>query len=331
LAILKGDVRAIAFLALACVCAARAGQSDPAVERSYELSGEVIPGTQASISLFGATFPYSASALTDPHGRFRFTRLRSGSYTVAAFVPGHGETRMTVDVGSGSADVRGRVEIAVKIAQGNLWPDERSVVSTRELSIPDRARKEYAEAQRRLARHDIEGAILHLHRGVEIAPQFSAAWNNLGTIAYQTKAYADAEKYFRRALHEDPAAYEPFVNLGGVLLTVGKVDEAYNYNLYSVLKRPNDALANSQLGMNYMALGKMSLAEKYLLEAVRLDPGHFSNPQLLLAEIFLRRDDQAGAAAQLEDFLKHHPDWPAAAKMRETIAKLRQEASTKRQ
>jgi tetratricopeptide (TPR) repeat protein len=250
---------------------------------------------------------------------------------VAAFVPGRGETRVTVDVGSGSADARGRVEIAVKIEERSLSPDRSSIVSTRELSIPDRARKEYAEAQKRLARHDIEGAIQRLQRGVEIAPQFSAAWNNLGTIAYQTKAYADAEKYFRRALREDPAAYEPLVNLGGVLLTVGKSDEAYNYNLYSVLKRPNDALANSQLGMNYLALGKTALAEKYLLEAVRLDPGHFSNPQLLLAEIYLRRDDRAGAAAQLDDFLKHHPDWPAAAKIRETIAKLRQEALTRRQ
>ena len=325
-------MRAVAFLALACVCAgARANQNDSAAERSYELAGEVVPGTQASISLFGATFPYSASALTDSRGRFRFTRLRPGSYTVAAFVPGRGETRVTVDVGSGSGDPRGRVEIAVKIEEGTLSPDGTSVVSTRELSIPDRARKEYAEAQKKLARHDIEGAVLHLKRAVEIAPQFSAAWNNLGTIAYQTQAYGDAEKYFRRALREDPAAYEPLVNLGGVLLTVGKVEEGYNYNLYSVLKRPNDALANSQLGMNYLALGKTALAEKYLLEAVRLDPGHFSNPQLLLAEICLRRDDRAGAAAQLDDFLKHHPDWPSAAKIRETIAKLRREASTQRQ
>ncbi len=241
-------------------------------------------------------------------------------------MPGRGEARTTVDIGPHSADSRGRVGVTVVIDEAKLSPDRGPVVSTRELSIPPRARKDYAEAQKKLARHDAEGAIALLKRAVDTAPQFSAAWNNLGTIAYQTRAYSDAEKYFRRALQEDPAAYEPLVNLGGVLLTLGKADEAYNFNLYSVLKRPSDALANSQLGMNYFALGKMHLAERYLLEAVRLDPAHFSHPQLLLAEIYLRENDPGRAAAELEDFLNRHPDWQTAGQMRAAIAKLRNEA-----
>ena len=189
--------------------------------------------------------------------------------------------------------------------------------------MPARARKHYLEAQKRLEKRDIEGAISHLRKAVELAPAFTAAWNNLGTVAYQTQKYQDAEEYFRKALMADPAAFEPLVNLGGVLLTLEKTDEAYQYNLFSVLKRPQDALANSQLGMNYFALGKADLAEKYLLEASRLDPGHFSHPQLLLAEIYLRRHDWARAADQLDEFLRYHPDWPTADKVRETIAKLR--------
>lgn len=321
-------MRASVFLTFAFICAASAATSPAA--RTFELAGQVTPEAQASISLFGATFPFSATTLTDARGRFRFEKLQPGAYTVAAFVPGRGEARITVDVGPGSAGSRGRVEVTIVIDQAKLSPDRGPVVSTRELSIPPRAWKEYGEAQKKLAHHDTEGAIALLKRAVDAAPQCTAAWNNLGTIAYQTKAYPDAEKYFRRALQADPAAYEPLVNLGGVLLTLGKADEAYNFNLYSVLKRPNDALANSQLGMNYFALGKMDLAEKYLLEAVRLDPAHFSHPQLLLAEIYLRKNDRARAAAQLEDFLTRHPDWPSADQMRTAIAKLRDEASVGR-
>ena len=70
-------------------------------------------------------------------------------------------------------------------------------------------------------------------------------------------------------------------------------------------------------------LGKTDLAEKYLLEAWRLDPGHFSHPQMTLAEIYLRRGDLRRAADQLEDFLRHHPDWPNAAQLQEQITKLR--------
>ncbi|MBS1872857.1 MAG: tetratricopeptide repeat protein [Acidobacteria bacterium] len=315
-------MRAKAALALMLLagCASLAG-----AERSYEVAGTVEPAAQASVSLHGATSPFSTAVLSDGGGRFRFSKLAAGQYTLAAFVPGYGEKRMTIDVGPSSVDERGRFVVRVRFDADVARETLGGKVSARELAISERARKQYAEAQKRLARRDVDGAVERLDRAVEIEPRFVAAWNNLGTIAYQTRRYPDAEKFFRKALTVDPGAFEPLVNLGGVLLTLGKNDEAYSYNLYSVLKRPQDALANSQLGMNYFALGKAELAEKYLLEARRLDPGHFSHPQLLLTEIYLRRHDSAKAVEQLEEFLRYHPDWPRAGRIREAIARLKGE------
>ena len=91
-----------------------------------------------------------------------------------------------------------------------------------------------------------------------------------------------------------------------------------------MLLRPTDALAHSQLGMTYFEMGRPDMAENHFAQAVALDPAHFSRPQLFLAEIHLRRGDRKAAADDLESFLQHHPDWPQAAKMRETIASLRQ-------
>jgi hypothetical protein len=90
-----------------------------------------------------------------------------------------------------------------------------------------------------------------------------------------------------------------------------------------VLRRPNDALAQSQLGLTYLMLNELELAEKHLLLARKLDAGHFSHPQLHLAEVHLRRKEFRRAADQLDDFLRHHPDWPAAAKMRQAIEEWR--------
>src|SRR6185295_17916007 len=108
---------------------------------------------------------------------------------------------------------------------------------------------------------------------------------------------ARAEECFREALAQEPDTYEALVNLGGVLVTLHKLDEAWDYNLHAVLTRPNDALANSQLGMTYFEAGNPELAEKYL-----------------------RRGDKQAAVADLESFLKHHPDWPQWTVMREKIA-----------
>jgi Tfp pilus assembly protein PilF len=294
-----------------------------ASDQTYPVRGQIVPAHAASVSLHGATSPFQASVLAGADGRFQFKKIVAGSYTLSVFVPGRGETRKTIEVGPSTARQRGRVEVTISLDEAKMAPDRTGVVSMKELSIPERARAEYRNASRKLGQRDIAGAIACLNRAVELAPQFSAAWNHLGTIAYQTQRYHDAERYFRKSLEADGNAYEPLVNLGGVLVTLGRFDESWNYNLHAVLYRPSDALAQSQLGMTYFGLGKLDLAEKYLLEARKLDPAHFSHPQLLLTEIYLRQDRHAAAADQMEEFLRYHPDWPKAEEMRRGISKLR--------
>ncbi len=121
-----------------------------------------------------------------------------------------------------------------------------------------------------------------------------------------------------------PQSVRALVNLGGVLINTHKLDEALMYNQDAVLQRPNDALANSQLGLTYFVVGNFDLAVKYLEIARRIDPSHFSHPQLVLAEIHLRRGENREAAEVLEDFVHRHPDYPTADKIRENIVKLRQ-------
>jgi len=200
----------------------------------------------------------------------------------------------------------------------------QNIVSARQLAVSESARRDFRNAQKDLSRHDVDSAVKRLEHAVDLAPQFSAAWNSLGVIAYQTHKYQRAEECFRNAAEEDPQSFEALVNLGGVLVTVRKLDEAMDYNLKAVLARPNDALANAQLGMNYYLLREYDLAEKYLERTRRIDPASFSYPQLLLSEIHLGRGEREKAASDLEDFLARHPDWAEAGKMRQTISKLRE-------
>jgi Tfp pilus assembly protein PilF len=287
---------------------------------NYELTGRIVPEAEASIYLHGATTPFENATLSDSRGHFRFRKLAQGTYIVTAFQPTLGEARQTVEIGPGVTDARGHVDVTLHL-DGSSGASG-AIVSTRELSIPAKARREYEEAQKKLALPDVPSAIGHLERAVEIAPQYSAAWNHLGTIAYQTRRYSEAEGYFRKALTADPQSFEALVNLGGVLLNLAKYDEALAYNQHAVLRRPNDALANSQLGMSYLAKGDLAPAEKYLAAAKTLDPAHFSHPQLLLAEIHIRKNEHAAAAAELRDFLKRHPDAPEAAHVKERLSRL---------
>ena len=300
----------------------------PASDAAFELSGRIEPRGRASVTLFGASSPFSASSLTETDGSFTFRKLDPGAYTLAVFYPDRGEARRTVQVGPGTADSRHRVVLKLEFQDSDfVYADamkRRHAISARQLAIPDKAQREYEDAHKSLSRRDVESAVRSLEQAVELAPQFSAAWNELGTIAYQTQKYQRAEQCFRQALLEDPQSYEPLVNLGGVLVTLRRTDESLTYNIYAVLTRPNDALAQSQLGMSYFQAANFDLAMKHLELARRIDPAHFSCPQLTMAEIDLRRGDRSAAADIMEEFLKYHPDWPNAAKMREAIVQFRQ-------
>jgi tetratricopeptide (TPR) repeat protein len=302
----------IAFLAVRCF--------------GYELTGRVEPPAALPVFLHGATSPFESSTLSGADGRFQFHKLAAGTYTLAVSTASRGEALQTIELGPGTVDAKGRLDIAIRIDQGRLESDGTrapgATVSTVVLSIPDRAMREYEEAQRCLSRRDSDTASARLRRAVEIAPQFVAAWNELGTIAYQSRRYSDAEASFRRALAADPQAFEPLVNLGGVLLNLERPREALGYNRQAVTRRPNDALANSQLGLTYFDLDDLDSAEKYLKTAARLDSAHFSHPQLVLGEIYLQRGDRAAALAAWREFLRHHPDSPESPGVRRKIAEL---------
>lgn len=289
----------------------------------FTIEGRIVPGRKAVVTVHSTTTPYTASSLAHADGKFKIRKLEPGTYTLIVFVDGSGEVRNSVNVGPSSADRNRVVRIAIDLESSTLSRERAHLVTARSLAVPDEARREYAAAVRSLNARDIDEAIAHLRRATEIAPDFAAAWNYLGTIAYQTKRFNDAEANFRRALHADPDLYEPLVNLGGVLVTTGQLDEALRINTRAVARKPDDPLAHSQLGMAYLFLNRLDNAERHLREAVKLDPRHFSHPQLHLAEVYRRRGETRNAAAQLESFLRHHPDSPEAPRIRDLLSKWR--------
>jgi tetratricopeptide (TPR) repeat protein len=229
-----------------------------------------------------------------------------------------------VEAGPQTADAKGRVAVTIRIPSAEKADyAKRHSIAAPALAIPERARREYLEARRSLARRDSEAAREHLERAVGVAPGFSEAWNNLGTIAYQTGRFERAATCFQKALAANPRDYEPLVNMGGVLINLNRFEDAREYNQHAVLLRPNDALGNSQLGITFFELGKDEQAEKYLRRACELDRAHFSHPQLVLAQIHIRQKRRAEAAADLEEYLAVHPDAPNAAELRSDIATLR--------
>jgi len=301
-----------------------------------EFRGEVLlpPRTMVSrrarllLHLAGVSFPFRARTWANHRGEFRFKDVPPGSYTLSIYIPGVGEMLQTVEITESFADARNRVFKKLTFDQETLQERTRivntGVVSVRELSISRKAKGEFRKAQDRLRDRKVDEAIRLLKHAVELAPQFMEAMNNLGTIYFQKGEFEVAENYFRQALAIEPEAFEPMVNLGGVLLATGSAHEAIEFNQHAQELRPLDALANAQLGLCYFRLGEFDPALEYLERTKELDPAHFSNPQLTIARIYLRRSQREAALRELEAFLEEHPDSGESESVRTTMEEIRE-------
>ena len=297
--------------------AAEAKLKPASVPTRFELFGEIRIGTEqnskkayAFVGLTGNLHPYSSSGWTDLCGSFRFRNLEAGSYTLVAEVNKRAEQRMTLEINPANADEKGRIikVIILNPRSFNSIRNKPQVVSWMELAVPPKAQNEYAYANEALHKGQIENGIQHLEEAIRLAPRFITALNRLGTVYFFRKDYAKAEETFRRALMEDPKAYEPLVNLGETLLSEGKPEEALPYNLKALQSQSFDAMANALLGLNYVALHEDDQAVGYLIRAKQIDPMHYSQPQLVLAGIYQRMSQTDSALRELEEFLRLHPD-----------------------
>lgn len=280
----------------------------------FQVVGRIVQGDGALfrdalpvVFLHGSLTPFSAQAPVGPDGRFRFKKIPAGTYTLAAAVPRLGERRKTIEVGPSFADSNGNVAVEISF-EGTISWEKKGTVSAAELSVSENSRQEYRKAQECLSRQDVQGAIARLTKAVELSPQFAIALNQLGTIAYQTGKFQQAEEYFRASLKQDPGLYAPLVNLGGALLALRRDEEGLAVNQDAVRTMPGDALAHAQLGKNYYYMGRFDEAEIHLKRAAMLDPSHFSHPQIVLIDLYLRRNQLQEAVGEMEAFLKLHPD-----------------------
>jgi len=297
--------------------------------RLLELRGQVLTAQGRSLPSYpiiwvvlqGATTPFGKSTRAMA-GKFRFSKLLPGTYTVTTQMRGQGQAYQTVEVTPGLADSKGRVQVTVMLRRLLEDAQRRYTVSMRQLAITEGARNEYRKARGALGKRQADQAISHLETAVERSPGFLEAINMMGTIYYQRRELAKAEESFREALALDPNAYDPMVNLGGTLLDLRRYGEALVYNIGATNRHPSDALAHSQLGLNLVALGRYENAIPYLIRAKKLDPAHFSSPQLVLAQVYMHQGEMAKAAAELKEFMRLHPDHPLAVALREELKKV---------
>lgn len=122
------------------------------------------------------------------------------------------------------------------------------------------------------AAHDTEGAIQQYRQALELNPRNAVAQSNLGGLLVTQGRIDEGVAHLTQALQLDPTIGGPHYNLGMLRSREGKTDEAIHYLTAAVRLQPNVADGHRVLGALLCSKGAVSDGVPHLTEAVRLAP-----------------------------------------------------------
>src|SRR5262249_964167 len=173
------------------------------------------------------------------------------------------------------------------------------------------------------AKGDSEKAKKHLEKAIEIAPNFEAALNDLGTIYHRRQQYAQAAELFERALKVNPDSITARVNLAGCLIGLKQYMRSLEENLHGLALRPLDALAHAQAGLSLFQLHRYEEAIPHFQQAKVSDPNSPVLPGFYLARSYDALEKHESAIVEYEEFLKAYPRDPARSWVESRLRELK--------
>jgi Tfp pilus assembly protein PilF len=265
-------------------------------------------------------------AYTDSKGRFTLVLGRSAMTMAdasAASSPGFFglAAPATCEV---QATIPGYRSEAMSVPEGSLFnsPDlgtifihrfgasEGGVVSITTLAAPKNARRAFEKGRRELMNKKPAEALKEFQRAVDLYPEYSVAWCELGRLQMEAKRADAAAASFRTAIKADARVVPPYLYLSLLQARAGQWNESAATSKRALALDPYNLPEAYVLNAiaNYNT-GHLDAAEKSARAAERIDADH-RRPKawLLLGIILEERREYAAAADQLRLYLQYAPD-----------------------
>lgn len=275
---------------------------------------------------------------TDSTGRYQFTELPDGYYTVRVMPFRYDllDQSQLVEIvtmtvrGQGIGNAQITADFYLLPKKGGLRDTELSVIFVQE--IPKEAEAAYKLAVEDFSKKRETEGFANLRKSLELFPTYYNAWHKYGMELYLRKQYMESAQAFMEAVKINEKSAVSFYYIGGAFNNLGK---PYNK---AALRSLNMAYTLAPASMQVLwLLGKvereMSMlpeAEKHLLAAKKLAANKVPEIHWELSQLYsndLKKYKEA--ADELELYLKASKASDALEKeIKEAITRLREKAKT---
>jgi tetratricopeptide (TPR) repeat protein len=185
-----------------------------------------------------------------------------------------------------------------------------SLVSARELRIPEKARKAFNKGTTLLAAKDPAKSIPEFQRAIKAFPDFYEAYYKLGIADLELQRPRDAEAAFGKSIELSDGRYAlPHFGLGLILCTQNQFADAEASIRTGLDIDPADAAGHFTLAWVLYSAARLPEAEKSARQAI-LYSSDLAMAYLLLAQIHLRENNLSALVQDLDSYIKLDPDGP---------------------
>lgn len=261
------------------------------------------------------------SQTTDGFRPIVFLNLTPGDYKIR--VTGSGiipTTTGTVSVSGANHTEFVRVKAEPQDSQSS---PQQGPISSTELNIPEKAKKEFDQGTKNLDQKQWKEAREHFERATVLYPKYAAAYNNLGVTYLNMGEREKAAESFRTALTLDEHISDANLNMGHMLYDSKQYKEAEPFLSRALSADPLNPQLLTVLANTELQNGESDLA---LTNARKVHsiPNHqkFAISHLIAAEILQSHNSTKEALEEYKLFLQEDPQSPLAPRVRDALSRI---------
>jgi len=153
---------------------------------------------------------------------------------------------------------------------------------------------------------DVNTAIYHFQKAVEINPKYAKAQYNLGNALSSLGRFEESVPHYQRTIILEPDCFDAYNNLGNSLRALNRFEEAM-YQYQTVLKLKPDHITHFNIGSLLAIQGKYDQAIIHLTETLKIDPT-WSQAHYILGNIYFYQNKPKLAIQHWRETINLEPE-----------------------